>query len=337
MTDRPGPRVGSARRAAAARALLAAVVVLAAGAAAAQPVYRWVDAAGNVRYSGVPPPAGAADQAPAASPGPAARGDVLPIRETAPGADEMLELSGIRAQLPDVMRQLASDVLRGRADLAEPDRARARAALEGAFDPARVYGLVRDAYAEHSPPERRHGAAAWLRSPAGRRIVALEREGARTPAATLEAFAAALRQRPPSPGRLELLERLDWVSGSAELSADLVVAVQRGLARGLATALPAERRLRPGQIDTGVAERRPHLLAPIRETLRLRLLYHFRDLSDEELREYVAFESSADGRAHGRALRRALVHALGAASERAGTELARILPAPEEPLAAPAR
>jgi hypothetical protein len=303
--------------------------------AAAQHIHRWVDAQGNVRYSGSPPQPGAAAQSPAALPGSAAGDGFAPIREKPASADEMLELSGVRAQLPDLMRDLVGEIVRSRPELNERERSAMRVTVERAFDASRIHVLVRDEYARRSPPDSRAAAASWYRSPAGRRFVELARLGARqADPATLTAFAAALERRPPSPGRLELIERYDWASGTSETAADLVLAVQRGLARGMVRATPGEPRLRPGQIDAETQERRPALATAIRERVRVRLLHTFRDLTDEDLRQFVQFEASPEGRAHGRAVHQALTHALAIAAERAGLDLARARARPTVPQAA---
>lgn len=299
--------------------------------AAAQHVYRWVDAHGNVRYSAFPPQPGTAPPSPAALPRSTAADGLAPIRETPATADEMLELSGLRAQLPDVLRDLVSEIVRGRPELSERERGAMRAVVERAFDPARIHVLVRDEYARRSPPDHRAAAAAWYRSPTGRRFVELARSARKADPPALSAFAAVLQRRPPSPGRLELIERYDWASGTSETSADLVLAVQRGLARGMVRSTPGEPRLRPGQIDAEAEERRPALVTAIRARVRVRLLHAFRELTDEDVRQYVEFEASPEGRAHSRAVDQALTHALAVAAERAGPDLARARPRPAAP------
>lgn len=337
MTDarRRSPAPGAV---AAAAVCLGLLVTLGPAPAPAQQIYRWVDAHGNVRYSGFPPPSGAATEAPAALPGPAARPGLEPVREKPATADEMLALSGLRARLPRLVREVVADLADSQAQLTEPERGTVRSVAERAFDPTRVYALLRDEYERRSPPERRPGAAAWFRSPAGRRIVEtlLESTG-EADAAALAAFGAALRQRPPTPARLELIERLDWVTGSSELSADLVFAVQRGLALGLTRRLPREQRLRPGPLDAEAQERRPAVVTAVRAAVRDRLLYVLRDLTDEDIRQCIEFEGSPDGRAHNRALNRGLLHAFAVTAERAGTDLARALPARPDGVATPGR
>lgn len=287
----------------------------------AQQIHRRLDAQGNVHYSNSPQPSAGETEAPAALPAPVLRPGFEPVRATPVSPDEMLELSGLRTQLPALAREAVTHLDGGPVDLEEPARSTMRRLAQRAFDPTRVYPLVRDAYARHSVPENRAAAAAWLRSPAGRRMVARLREDAPPDAVVLSAFAAA--QRPPTPGRLELIERLDWVSGWSEASVDLVVAVQRGLALGLTRFLPPEQRPRPGELATEAQERRAEVLRRVREPLRVRLMYALRDIADEDVREYIEFESSPAARAHTRALQRALTHALALAAERTGIELAR--------------
>jgi hypothetical protein len=327
MTDGAPPRRAHGRRATTVLPGLVLLAALAVTSALAQPVHRSVDAQGNVRYSAFPPSTDAAADAPAALPGPAARLGLAPVREQPASADEMLGLSGLRALLPELLREVAGHLTRGSGELSPRERTAVRGVAERTFEPTRAYAVVRDEYERRSAPERRAAVAAWLRSPGGRRIVALQAAGVRTadPAA-VSAFTQRLQQHPPPAARLELIERLDWATGSSELSTDLVLAVHRGLALGVSRTLPREQRPRPGQLDAELDERRPAMLSAVRTAMRVRLLYVFRDVTDADLRDYVDFESSADARAHNRAVRHALLHALTLTAERTGTVLARTLP-----------
>src|SRR5437763_1747281 len=91
----------------------------------------------------------------------------------------------------------------------------------------------------------RRGMAAWFRSRLGRKVTALEIAASKAEAGPkLAAFAAALKTSPARPARVELVQRLEWVTGASQETTDLALAVAGSIARAAAATAPAERRAR---------------------------------------------------------------------------------------------
>src|SRR4030095_10689678 len=190
-----------------------------------------------------------------------------------------------------------------------------------------VYGLVRDAFLPHVDRANLETTAAWLRSPLGRKIVALEiatsEPGAEQKVAE---YGAALKANPPTNHRIDLIQRLNWATAATEISADLIAAVARGVTVAVSAAGPAEQRLRPGQIEDRVAQVRVRANKSLRDAHTTSTLYAYRDLTDDELRAYVLFSASEAGRWYNAAMRKAMVSALGRAVEQTATEMVRAVP-----------
>jgi uncharacterized protein DUF4124 len=308
--------------------------------------YKWVDEKGNVTYSDRPPqPAESQGTAPEpvtvdlktldARPAPPLQDQdfkkylppaVIP-RSGPTRVDDLLELSGVRAQLVGLVRGIAKELRPAPGILSAKDQASIDRVLSKTLRHEVVYGLVREAFIPQIDRTNLEATAAWLRSPLGRRITVLE-VTASDPSSEqkIADYAAELQANQPSHHRLELIWRLDWVVGSIESSADLYATLSRGVAKAVSAAGPPERRLRPGQIEAQVAEVRARVNKPLRELHITAQLYAYRDLTDDELTAYVVFSSSDAGRWYNVAMHKALISAVGRIVEQTATELVRAVP-----------
>lgn len=345
--------------------LLAATLTLVSPASGGE-TYRWVDDQGNVTYSDRPPqPRDTGATTPETKPAPDVRAPetkvsepkapeartpepkgsdpqasppkardakatvpATPIPRTGPTKiDELLELSGIRAQLGGLLSRVAVDLRpppgqMSAAEMTTIDRVLAQSLRHDA-----VYGAVRDAFRLQVDRPNLEAAAAWLRTAVARKIVALETASSEPSAEQKVAdYATVVKANPPPAGRLELLQRLDWVTGANETSADLVAAIARGLSSAVSAAGRPESRLRPGQIEDRAAQVRARANESLREVRMMSMLYTYQALEDDELSEYVRFAGSDAGRWYNTAMRKALVGAIGKAVEQTGSELVRAVP-----------
>ena len=326
--------------------LLGVVMALAPGTISAGS-YKWVDEQGNVTYSDRPPQSGGSQATVPvealpldlktldARPVPALQEPdvkkylppaVIP-RSGPTRVDDLLELSGVRAQLVGLVRGLAKELRPAPGVMSAKDEASVDRVLSKSLRHEAVYGLLRDAFIPQVDRTNLEAAAAWLRSPLGRRITVLEVTSSAPGADQKVAdYAAELKANRPQDRRLELIQRLDWVTGGSETSADLFVTLSRGVAKAVSAAGPPERRLRPGQIEEQVAEVRARISNPMRAAHTVATLYAYRDLTDDELTAYVVFSSSDAGRWYNVAMRKAMISAVGRTIEQTTTELVRAVP-----------
>jgi Domain of unknown function (DUF4124) len=307
---------------------LAAALLLAPVPGAAQ-VHRWVSPQGVVSYSDRPQPS-----SPVTAPEP--QREPQPQREPAPPAqaavpaatlDELLEASGLRVQLAGLTVRLAAELRPPEGRVSSHDLATIQRVVATTLAADRVYRLVRDEAARNADTTTLRAQAAWLVTPLGRKVAALERRDTGVEAdARFAAFTKSLAANPPSPRRRELIERLDWVSGASEVSIEIVAAVTGSVARAAAAAAPPTLRAPAHHIERRVTEVRARAAESIRESTLAAMLYTYRDLSDDELAQYVTVESSDLGRAYNRLMRRALVRVLGRVLEEAAVAMFKAVP-----------
>jgi uncharacterized protein DUF4124 len=252
----------------------------------------------------------------------------LPLPKSGPTKiDELLELSGARAQLVGLVARVAADLRPAPGQMSAADMATIDRILAQSLRHETVYGAVRDAFLPQVDRPSLETTAAWLRTPVGHKIIALEIASSQPGAEQKVAeYTAVVKANPPSARRLELLQRLDWVTGANETSADLVAAIARGLSTAVSAAGPPESRLRPGQIGDRAAQVRARANETLREVRTMSMLYTYQTLEDDELSEYVRFSGTDAGRWYNTAMRKALVGAIGKAVEQTVTELVRAVP-----------
>jgi len=325
-------------------ALALLVVVALASPASAGNVYRWIEGE-TVVYTDQLPQAGVTlTPMPGQSDVPVVRApdapDLLigaapnappataPRASTAPATvDEILEISGLRPQLAGIARGLGNEYRPRPGQLGERDAGLIAQVVARHFAPERLYAPIRDDFRRRTDGKRLDEMAAWFRSPLGHKITALEIAASRPDAAAkLAAFAARLPAAPPPPARLDLVQRLDWVTGTTEDTVDLALAVVGSIARAAAAAQAANRRTRGRSVERRLEEMRGQMAATIGGNAITQMLYVYAPLSDDELKQYVDFLASPAGRAYGRSSHGALLKVVREVAERTAQDALRAVP-----------
>jgi hypothetical protein len=280
------------------------------------------------------PDAPAADvpAADAAMPAP----QTIVVSTTPATIDEILALSGFRAQLPAVARSLGAEYLARLAQLDDRDRARVAQIVTRQFVPEQMFAAAREEFRRRMDNSQLDTMAAWFRSPLALKITALEiaASGPDT-APKIASFVTGLKASPPTAARAELVQRLDWVTGTIDESTDLSLAIAVSVQRAAASGAPADRRPRGGLVERGVEEMRARITGAIREDVFGQMLYIYAPLTDAELKAYVDFAASPAGRAFGRSVRGALIRIVRDAADRTTLDIARAVPPPRWATAQP--
>jgi hypothetical protein len=139
---------------------------------------------------------------------------------------------------------------------------------------------------------------AFMKSPLGARMVALEVAGVEADPDAAENKAAELMEELKSdPDRAEVLKLVERAIRLKEVWTDYAFNLGRALAIGLA-AVNADMMLQPDDIEIinqAVEEQRPAIAAEIEKSATAQLAYTYHDASVSELREYLAFLQSSAG------------------------------------------
>lgn len=301
--------------------VLSVAAILSLGPDALGGTYRWIDRDGNVRYTDRPPQPD--ELAPPAASVPTSSGPAAP----SPAIHELLEVSGLRQQLEWMAVNTRSQLQAQLGALEAEERASVDRVAAVVFGADHLQALVSESLSARLDDAKVAQALAWLRTAAGRKIIAAE-IAAGMPQAheDIARFARSRAANPTEPKRLERLQRLEAAAGSSEFAFDVVMAVAEGMRRGAEPFLPVDRRRAMRGPDGDVSGARADAVERLRAATLVGLEFAYRDISDADLDAYLAFLGSPTGRWLTTEVHQALLHAVRTSTQDAIVAIAEVIP-----------
>jgi hypothetical protein len=236
-------------------------------------------------------------------------------------AKRLLHNSGLAVQLKSFPRQVDQDLAQAQGRVPDELLAALRTAAKESFSPAAMHDdLVRGIAARLTVSEMRK-ALVWLDTDTGKRMTRAEELASEqlTPQ-TLQAHAEGLKRRPLSPRRSELVASLATATKAVESAATMMEGVALGIAVGMDSMQPAQKRLGVAALSEQLRQTMPP--DKLREALAAMTpamySYVYRDVSDADLEAYLAFNRSNSGVRYNEAMMGALTEALSKAALRVG-------------------
>ena len=254
---------------------------------------------------------------------------LVPAAHTRPSeplevAKRLLQNSGLAVQLKSFPRQVEQDLAQAQGRLPDELLNALRAAAKESFSPAAMQDdLVRGIAARLTVGEMRK-ALVWLDTDLGRRMTRAEELASEslTPE-ILQTYAESLKRRALPAKRSELITGLATATKAVEGSANIVEGVALGIALGMDSMQPAQKR----QGASALSEQLRRSMPPeqIREAIGAvaptMYAYTYRDVSDADLEAYLAFNRSNSGARYNEAMMGALTEALAKAALRVGAAI----------------
>lgn len=190
------------------------------------------------------------------------------------------------------------------------------AAIGKHFRPSLFLSAIRSEFEEAAHAEHTAPLSQWIDSLPALRAGQLIRQATGN-RKDLEAYAAALIERPPAEERLRLIHRLVDARRVPDRDVETSLALVRSLAQALNPRLPAARRYHTRELDEALGTVKEKYLRLMRNASIVAALFTFDTFSDEELDQYVRFWESPAGAWWVRVLDRGFARAAG----RAGRDL----------------
>lgn len=166
-------------------------------------------------------------------------------------------------------------------------------------------------------------AAEWLHSPLSSELKFAEATASRTNVGRRDVFLEKLAQVGDDGGseaRISRIRALAEATGAMEATLDLTQAIGMTTASLINASLPQPERLTPSALEAVIGRERsaPEVATTYEPVVIAALLYRYRDLSLDELDDYVAFARSDAGRWYHRALASAVLAGVQAAGRGVG-------------------
>jgi hypothetical protein len=255
----------------------------------------------------------------------------VPAQSPAENIDEILMLSGIKAEVGQIPGEIKSGFVRQQQSaefkLTPKNSDRVLKILMESYNPSDLERSITDYFNEHYDPAQATAELKILRSPLSRKMTKLE-TAASAPEGRqdMQAYANKLRADPPEPERMALVKRLDRVTGTTDVGVDLLVAISM-VNVGISNSFnPPEKRLNQDQLKQMAGRMRKEVSGPVENATLVSFLYMYRDVPDGELKEYVDLYDNETTEWFKQLVKGALVSALTAAAGRAGHQIAKMSP-----------
>ena len=220
--------------------------------------------------------------------------------------------------MPQKLRRMFVSESQGKLDAARLSAVTAAAKHTFRIDVFEPSALA--AFAAHLDPATVESTLAFLASPTGRRMVAADVALAKLDPAATDAVANGKVAAPATPQRAALFQRIAAVTRATDSAAEVYMTMGRSLAVGKAMGYGLD--LKDARASVGKKTPPPaDLLSSLAVPLERYVAYDYRDLSDADLRNMLAFFDSAAGKTYVNASIEALVAGYRSMSRRCGERI----------------
>jgi len=235
-------------------------------------------------------------------------------------AQRLVVRSGLAVQLRGFVGQTKSQLAARRGKTSDELALKLVEAAEEAYRPEALQDEIARDVARRLQVKDMKVALAWLDTDIGRRITLAEEAASSADDAAVGKFMQGLKDRKPTGARVSLITAIIEASDAEDLAVRGLQAIALGVALGMDSTLPNERRLGLARIEKRVKAELPKekLKQELRAAMLSTSLYAYRELPDEDLRPYVAFLRSAAGKRYSDQMTEAFMGAVVRASVRLG-------------------
>jgi surface antigen len=209
---------------------------------------------------------------------------------------EVIESSGLAAYF----QTLGSEMARGAASggqtsaLSEDDKRALSEAMQRAFESGKITAEASAKLKENLDAERMARFLEILRQPIAQKMASQERRSVQLEA--VKEFAESMRKNPPPAARAKLIQALDGVTQSSQVSAELVGEMAREMVDAMLAELHKAGKKVPQEARQSVAAQQNAIRGQVRAQAVGMLYFIYRDTSDEDLAAYVKLLDTDTGR-----------------------------------------
>ena len=109
-------------------------------------------------------------------------------------------------------------------------------------------------------------------------------------------YIADLQMDPPSQDRITIVQDMEKTLQLSHLTTNIFIGMMQGMAKSINSILPDDKRRRNNDIQDEIMKTKPLLKETYRRQMILSLFYIYRNVSNEELKEYMMFYKSNIGK-----------------------------------------
>ena len=260
-----------------------------------------------------------------------------PSKPVAPSPEkltaELLAASGLNQQLNQLPQQLV-DGVRQSAKQTPKAPAAVLAAIEKAVTESFTVENIRDRVSTDLKAKfdqkRVQALLAELSKPAAKHMIELEQ--ASPSAEELAKFARSPAAKQLSPGRKDLIKRIDAATRASDLAVEAAFASMKAVAMGIV----GPQSKKAAAVDKAIEKQRAAATANIRNATFANLAFVYKDASDADLEGYAKFYEAEDSKWFSGIVYASLLEEFKVAAANAGERIGALTAKPEKPAKADA-
>jgi len=136
----------------------------------------------------------------------------------------------------------------------------------------------------------------WYESPLGQKVVSEESSssGADKQAKILR-YLASMQDNPPAFDRITLIQNVESTTQLSELTTNIIIKIMKGMLKSINLSLPKEKQVEDVNIEKYISNERPLIKEESRKQMILSLYYTFRNFTNDEIKQYIAFYKTKAG------------------------------------------
>ncbi len=207
--------------------------------------------------------------------------------------EQLMKGASIDRQIDQFVQQVESGVMSsagGNSDLADVFGQ----ALAG-FDPQKAKQRFRAYYRSHLDATSLEKVVAWTKSPLGIKVAEAQINAAITTPELAQHILKDLDDNPPPARRWALIRDLDNVGRSSEMIQQLIFDAASGVSNAIPGSAAEKKKFRK-EFEKEMKQKKAELGPVLRKQVQAGLYNTYRDFSDSELRDYIAFLRTESGR-----------------------------------------
>lgn len=231
--------------------------------------------------------------------------------------DELLDKSGLNHTLSQLPRTVlaTTDTLLSKG-VVEVNTI--RDIFSATYNPGDLRQQVRNTLLEKLSTQQVADMIAWYDSPLGQKIRAIDTQ---VTGQDQHEIRSRYQQLANNAARLELVRELENYQNSAAYRTDEILVLQKSVQLAINQALPEDETLTEAELIAQEDSAREQIEKRQRRIVEATNLYNAQSLSDDELRNYIAFTQTETAKAYERAVSEAIQAAFDNAGKKAGLKI----------------
>lgn len=234
--------------------------------------------------------------------------------------DVLMERSGINGQIGQISEHIDAGLQQGGDSLPADALQTLGDIMRQQFAADKLKQSIRAQLQQNLSDKDIRAVLAWLETPLGKKITA--QEIAASSVQAHQDVQDTIDKLLSDSDRFALIRQLDAATGASQATLAMTLNMQKAMMYGMMSAAPGS--VSEQQVQQMIQAIEPQLRSQMELMVVASMTYTYRELSDDEINQYIAFASSQAGKNYHQAFTEALSAAMAEAGDAVGREIVKL-------------